>query len=171
MYDLPLTTLSRTLVDRPPATQFAARLRASNAFGWGEWSPTAWLTTLPTSPAAPVAPTCGGVGGGRSSDTSLYVQIEETNATHGQPITRYQVRVERPADAADAADNADVPTLLYERTTGPSLADRGFHLTSELVRQHTGVATYTIKPSTPFVVTSRAYNMLGWSDWSAPSTT
>jgi len=168
----------------PAATQFATNVQAENSLGWGAWSQTSWLSTLPTRPAAPPRPRCDPLA--RKHD-ALPIQLDEARPSNGQPVEMYEVRVllkgecahddcsvpsNRPAKAsdlgiADAVASGTMPQIYFARRSA-ELMERNFILTNATVVNATQAA-FNITPSTEYIIVARAYNALGWSAWSAPS--
>ena len=169
----------------PAATQFAANVQAENSMGWGEWSPTSWITTLPTRPAAPPRPRCDPLA---TTHDALSIQLDEARPSNGQPVEVYEVRVllkgrcaaddcsveaNRPLGSADdAAVSADISSgalpQIYFGSRGPAISARNFLLSNASVFNYSH-SEFNVTSSTEYAVLTRAYNALGWSAWSEPS--
>ena len=133
-------------------------MRCRNAIGWGEWSPTAWLSTIPDVPEPPPAPNCSAE---RSTHISLAVQLTEPDP-NGQDVTAYQLNVSRVSDGA----------LLYSHVLandGGGCAALERNVSAEEVLGYAFSVlglNETIEPASEYRVVVRARNALGWSEWS-----
>jgi hypothetical protein len=121
-----------------PATQYAVKVRNRNAEGWGDWSHSAWLSTIPAVPAAPDRPTCDTL---RNNEDRLYIQMKVANG-NGIPILDYEVRV--------AFDNTFSHSFLVSPSTDLAYA----------------YVNASMPPETEYSVQTRARNDLGWGPWS-----
>ena len=149
-YNLPAGTVSYNLGGRTPATQYAASLRMRNEEGWGDSSLTIWLSTIPDVPDAPPRPLCDPE---RSTDTMVYVRIQEAN-DNGLRIDSYQVHVTKPDGEGGTLLVANVTTgvepLVLEALSGAAFNYSGTEFTAE----------------TTYNMIVRAHNGLGWGPYS-----
>ena len=121
-----------------------------NEEGWGDSSLTIWLSTIPDVPDAPPRPLCDPE---RSTDTMVYVRIQEAN-DNGLRIDSYQVHVTKPDGEGGTLLVANVTTgvepLVLEALSGAAFNYSGTEFTAE----------------TTYNMIVRAHNGLGWGPYS-----
>jgi len=186
-WDFPANVTSHNVTELggwpvPAATQFAAVLMAENALGWSQASETSWLTTLPSVPPSPETPGCDYA---RTTSSTLAIVIQEPATTNGQPILEYQVNVTvgtispqaRENRALYALDPLNPPNgfvinggepgdLVLMKYIGANIVDREMQLSNA-----TYALMHQLEPLSEYIVSTRARNALGWSEWSATSST
>ena len=147
--DLPPTATAFNLTDLMPATQYEARVRYRNEIGWSEWSAAGYLSTIPDVPGVPQKPLCDEV---RSTESSVYVGIRTANP-HGAFIQRYEVQVAFPHNG----------TVLYTAQVDAGRTPLALDVLRADVLTY---SNYLLTHTTPYNVTVRARNSLGWGPWS-----
>lgn len=80
--------VSYTLTGLPPGAQYRARVRATNAYGWGPWSDVLTAATEPDVPGTPDAPGASGRTG-----TSVRLTWAPPLDNHGSPVTEYELQM------------------------------------------------------------------------------
>ena len=141
-----------------PATQYGVRARSSNSLGWGDWSDLRFLSTKPVPPKTP-APLCDEE---RTAHDILRVNLLEAEG-YGQPITRYEVRIEAGSKVDEPAEGV---TVLYQVVTkGPTIEARLVDVTAANFTDFTGL-NGTLFAGRNLTVLARAESALGWGDWS-----
>lgn len=158
------TSLNVTGLD--PATIYPVSVRMRNVIGWGEWSPTAYLSTTPERPARPPAPVCDADGNGPDR---LEVAIGEANS-NGLAILEYEVRVTH-SEMAEMAEMVGKygHGFLYWASVPADIEPLAHLVTADNSSRYAFSAfggNTTLNSSTPYNVTVRARNEIGWGEWS-----
>ena len=154
-----------------PATQYATRVRVRNALGWGTWSPIAWLSTIPDVPEAPPTPTCDEF---RSTNESLVIDIAQAE-NNGQDVLEYELHITNFSGGLIFATTYVTDAGLFATTGLSSCAPLERSVTNDDMAAYAissrGVATPgpadLFQADSPYTVSVRARNLLGWGAWSA----
>ena len=166
-----ITTTSRTVTSLDNAAAYEFQVRAANANGDGNWSPSVTATPVAPTKAAPDAPGTPTVS---ARNTALYVTWTAPDANN-DPITGYKVRHRQTSPAGNWSESASTTNTYYTITSLTNSTQYDVQVNATNATGTSGWSTTQTgtpaaqKPSTPLKPTvTKRYQSLGLS-WSAPS--